>query len=128
MFFLFSQQLCFIFALKPVKSNTMKTSKHFVKSFFLFVLLSSSLTFISCHKDCNCKNSVDGELKNFTGLDGCGWVIVLDDGSKLEPTNLASFNVPLVDGQKISVSYHEIQAASICMVGKMVEIECLCER
>jgi hypothetical protein len=43
----------------------------------------------------------------------------------LEPTNLTDFQseVNIVDGQNIWVKYHEIAAGSICMVGKVVEIE-----
>jgi hypothetical protein len=106
----------------------MKTTKLSLKFLSILILMGLILSFSSCHKDCMCNNSVNAELKNLTGLDGCGWVIVLNNGDKLEPTNLSSFNVPLVDGKKVTVAYHETQGASICMVGKMVEIESMCER
>ncbi len=65
-----------------------------------------------------------GRLHDYTGLDGCGMLIDLDNGTTLEPTNLFDFqdNVNLVDGQKVWVKYNEIPAGSICMVGKVVEI------
>lgn len=85
---------------------------------FLIILLLTA---------CSKSNSgmLKGKLHDYTGLDGCGMLIDLDNGTTLEPTNLSNFqdNVNLVDGQKVWVKYHEISAGSICMVGKVVEIE-----
>jgi hypothetical protein len=57
-------------------------------------------------------------------------LIVLDNGDKIEPSNLNSFSstVSISDGQKVWVKYHEIGGASICMVGSTVEIDKLEER
>ncbi len=69
-------------------------------------------------------------IKDYTGLDGCGMVIVLENGDEIEPSNLNSFSssVSITEGQKIWVKYHEIGGASICMVGPSVEIDELEER
>jgi hypothetical protein len=84
--------------------------------------------FHSCSKN-SCLNSEEGVLKNYTGLDGCGWVIVLEDGTKLEPTNLTEFDLLLEEGKKISIRYEQISdAASICMVGEIIKIKCIKER
>ncbi|MEN8122384.1 MAG: hypothetical protein ABFS35_18710 [Bacteroidota bacterium] len=65
-----------------------------------------------------------GILKNFTGLDGCGWIIQLSDSSKLEPINLDEFKIDLEEGKKVEIKYHERNdLGSICMVGKIVEID-----
>ena len=40
------------------------------------------------------------------GLDGCSWMIELNNGTKLEPTNLNDFNINLQENQKIWVVYH----------------------
>ena len=88
----------------------------------------SVLTLASCDKKSSCDNAVKGTLKDLTGLDGCGMVIELKNGDKLEPSNLSDFNIELNDGQKVWVEYHSIWAASICMVGEAVEIDCLGER
>ena len=97
-------------------------------------------TTISCSKPLNsiekekdnitCPNGVNATLKNLTGLDGCSWVLVLDNGKKLEPTNLKKFdNIKLEDGKKVIVEYEtKPMAASICMVGTIVEIICISER
>lgn len=76
---------------------------------------------------CSKSNSdmLKGKLHDYTGLDGCGMLIDLDNGTTLEPANLSNFqdNVNLVNGQKVWVKYHEISAGSICMVGKVAEID-----
>ncbi|MFM7681149.1 MAG: hypothetical protein ACKO7P_00165 [Bacteroidota bacterium] len=86
--------------------------------FFLILLILTA---------CSKSNSsmLKGKLHDYTGLDGCGMLIDLDNGTTLEPTNLWNFqdDVNLVDGQKVWVKYSEISAGSICMVGKVVEID-----
>ena len=89
--------------------------------FFGIIILSS------CKKE-GCFGSVKAELKDYTGLDGCGMLIKLNDGSILEPTNLTDFNISLEDGKKIWINYDENNGASICMVGKMIEINCISDR
>ena len=90
------------------------------KAIFLCLTL---LAFSACSKSHS--GFEKGKLHDFTGLDGCGMLIYLDNGTTLEPTNLTDFQseVNIVDGQNIWVKYHEIAAGSICMVGTVVEIE-----
>lgn len=78
----------------------------------------------ACAQSLACPNSIKatGILKNMTGFDGCGWIIQLNDTTKLEPTNLSGFNLTLVDGNSITFCYKETNQASICMVGKTIEI------
>ena len=81
-------------------------------------------------------------VKDLRGLDGCGFVFVLDNGQKLEPvlstgwcgtppfpdfqTNpLQKFT--LKDGQRVTIGYKAVDAVSICMVGQSVEITCISE-
>lgn len=92
------------------------------------ILIFSCLIFVfSCSKESGCSDSEHVIMRNLTGLDGCGWVLQLDDGSKLEPQNLNDFEIEFVEGKSLHVSYKEIDAGSICMVGKIVEIKCLVE-
>jgi hypothetical protein len=80
------------------------------------------------------KNSCDSTaekatLEDFTGLDGCGYLIVLKDGTRLEPINLNSQTVAPADGKKVWLTYTTAKnTASICMVGEIVEITCMSER
>lgn len=94
------------------------------KTLYTFALI---LLITSCKKG-NCIQAVKAEFKDLTGLDGCGIVIELSDGKKLEPTNLNEFSITPEDGKKIWVSYHSVEGGSICMVGDIVEINCISER
>ena len=67
-------------------------------------------------------------IEDYTGLDGCGLVVKLTTGEVLEPMNLNDFNITPTDGMKVWVKYHEVAGASICMVGPIVEIDCLAKR
>lgn len=91
------------------------------------VLSFASITLSSCQKG-DCSNAVKGEFKDLTGLDGCGMVIELSNGEKIEPRNLSDFNVEPEDGKKIWVKYHLAEGGSICMVGDIVRIDCITER
>lgn len=91
--------------------------------FCLFVL---SLALLASCKKSECADREKGTLKNYTGLDGCAWIIELDNGQKLEPLNLDEFIASPADGMKVRVNYiDDIEMASICMVGKIARINCL---
>lgn len=79
-------------------------------------------------------------VRDLTGLDGCGFVFELDDGSRLEPVRvyrtLALFTqpppyspleeFPLREGQRVRLAYRlEAAAGSICMVGPVVFVTCI---
>jgi hypothetical protein len=94
------------------------------------ILLFSTLTFLifSCSK--SHEGMTKATLKDYTGLDGCGMVIELENGTAIEPINLNSFSstVSITNGQKVWINYHEVELASICMVGPIVQIDELEER
>lgn len=73
----------------------------------------------------NCKTTA--VVKDFTGLDGCGLLIVLDNGDKLLPAKMSNPNFKLQDGQKIRLNYTVLEdAMSICMAEKAsIEITCI---
>ncbi|GGF15247.1 hypothetical protein GCM10011383_28140 [Hymenobacter cavernae] len=64
-------------------------------------------------------------VKDLTGLDGCGYVLVLSSGQRLEPRGSVWQDFPKKDGQSVQVAYHSVSGASICMVGDLVELECI---
>jgi len=69
-------------------------------------------------------NFKSGKLKNLSGLDGCGWIIELDNESKLEPINLDAFDLELEENKEIILKYNsKPDLGSYCMVGQVVEIE-----
>jgi hypothetical protein len=58
-----------------------------------------------------------GIVKDYSGLDGCGFIIELSDGTKLEPFYLDSSFI-FEDDQHVLVEYAILEDhASICMVG-----------
>ena len=66
----------------------------------------------------------DAVLRDFTGLDGCTWIIQLPDGANLEPINLSNFDILPVNEKEVLISYiTRPDMASICMVGTIIELE-----
>ena len=96
----------------------------------ILTIASFAVLAIGCNKseDSPCETGEKATIIDLTGLDGCGFVIELENGDRIEPTNLEDFDVPIEDGQKVWVEYHTVEAASICMVGDIVAIDCLSER
>lgn len=71
----------------------------------------------------NMKDKIVGEVKDFSDLDGCGYLIVLEDGKKLQPGEIVDENWEWKDGQKIVFSYEPMpDMMSICMAGEIVKI------
>jgi hypothetical protein len=69
-----------------------------------------------------------GTIRDYTGLDGCGFVIELSDGQVLEPLFVDDSTFVFEAGKPISLSYQEVSGyASICMVGPLVHITCISE-
>ena len=109
------------------------------------LFLSASFFFCSCEDDPTivpCEEGVFATVRDLTGLDGCGFVFELADGTRLEPirqflrcgtpplpkevTEDPLFNFQFVEGKKVSIGFQEMtEAVSICMVGKMVKITCI---
>jgi hypothetical protein len=108
------------------------------------LFLSSSVIFWSCDEDpisVSCDEGVFATVKDLSGLDGCGFVFELADGTRLEPQRLfycgtpplpkevtedPLYNFQFVDGKPVRIGYEVIpDAASICMVGKIVKITCI---
>ena len=99
------------------------------QKFLILTLFIGLLAINSCNKESECENSHSAKLVNMTGLDGCSWMIELNNGTKLEPTNLNDFSINLEENKKVWVVYHPAaQMVSICMAGEIVTIDCLSER
>jgi hypothetical protein len=90
-----------------------------------------------------CSQRVEATVRDLTGLDGCGFVFVLNDGTKLEPYRLMYCGTPPLpkevtedplyqfefeDGKKVIIGYKEMpNRNSACMAGPLVKITCLME-
>ncbi len=91
-----------------------------------FVMLLTSISFFACSDQIDTDETL-ATLHNYTGLDGCGWVLEIENGKILEPINLDTFPVQLAEGKDIYITYTLTGGASICMVGDIVEIQTLKE-
>lgn len=101
------------------------------------------LLFTACNDDPSLVCSTNATIRDLTGLDGCGFVFELEDGSYLEPvlplllcgtpplpkevTEDPLYNFEFVDGKRVVISYEETEGVSICMVGLIVKITCIRE-
>lgn len=91
---------------------------------FLYTLLIIALLCCESGTTDRCGNAQTGVLKNLTGLDGCAWIIQLPDSTKLEPVNIDTFDIDLIENRQVCFRYHERpDLGSICMVGKVVELD-----
>jgi len=93
----------------------------------LLILFSFVGLVSACSTNDACSGSVHVKMRNKTGLDGCGWVLQLNDNSYLEAQNLNEFEIEFVEGKDLHVKYEEVDGGSICMDGKIVKITCLSE-
>lgn len=117
-----------------------------MKTKVLLVFVVTLLLFSSCEDEqiskADCDAPVSATVRDLTGLDGCGFVFELEDGTRLEPVRLVYFcgtpplpkeitedplySFEFVDGKKVKIGYKECEdCASICMVGPIVKITCI---
>lgn len=102
---------------------------------FMFLALwqcNTTEVIVCFPQECTTKATV----KDLTGLDGCGLVFELEDGTILEPERRTYVQPPkpeedplyyfeLVAGQKVIIGYEASNAGSICMAGEMVFVTCI---
>ena len=110
--------------------------KHLIIFFFALVLIqcTEEITQPVC--------STPATVKDLTGLDGCGFVFELQDGTRLQPvrnlicgtpplpkeiTEDPLFNFQVVHGKKVLIDYEIVDGVNICMAGPMVKITCIQE-
>ena len=96
-----------------------------MKTIYFLVLAVLLISFPSCEKVIPTGlGEVEGIVRDYTGLDGCGFIIELVNGDKLEPVEVTDTNFVFMDGQRVAVTYTELtDVGSYCMVGIMVRIE-----
>jgi hypothetical protein len=130
--------------------NTLKLKSRKLKAYtgfgmyILLLLLSLVLlgTVTSCQKNEIALPNACGTMatiRDLRGLDGCGFVLELDNGERLEPVYNYDCGTPplpaptidhvqFADGKRVSIAYNVLtDRVSICMVGKVVEITCISE-
>ncbi len=91
----------------------------------LWLFICMGLLLAAC-PDERCEGGKDALILDYSGLDGCGWVILLKSGERLEPVNLHQFDIEPADSLPVNLTYTVIKdMMSICMVGKIVHISCI---
>lgn len=93
---------------------------------YAFILLGMALSANKCNES---KKGNEDIIRDKTGvvidrhnLDGCGFLIQLDNGTKLEPIEVTP-EFEFTEGQRIKVSYQHLEGvASTCMAGELVRI------
>lgn len=86
----------------------------------IFLIAVFMLAGLSCKKEK--AEEYNGIIDDFTGrLDGCAYLIQLDNGKRLEPA-LNSSGVTLIAGRRIAITYKNKPAYSVCMAGETIEI------
>lgn len=88
--------------------------------------------------------STPATIKDLSGLDGCGYVLELEDGTYLQPympvlycgtpplpkevTEDPLFNFRFEDGKKVFISYSILKGHfNTCMAGSLAKITCIRE-
>ncbi len=100
-------------------------NKPISKLLLIFIIVGTALLTTGCPED-KCEGGVDGWLVDYTGLDGCRWIIELQSGERLEPVNLHQLDFEPSDSLPVRIIYKEApDMMSICMVGTMVHINCI---
>ena len=100
-----------------------------MKALLYFLPFLLFINFPGCEKDDPAiTGEIEGIVKDYTGLDGCGFIIELVNGEKLEPVEIVSKVFKLFDNQRVALTYTELtDYSSICMVGKIARIETIRE-
>jgi len=89
-----------------------------MRTLFIAIICTALLNF-SCSKQ---YQEMTGIIKDYSGLDGCGLVIVLDNGTVLEPAITPQYTT-LIANKRVSLQYRVLDdRVSICMVGLIVEV------
>ncbi len=89
-------------------------------------LLFTLMFFLTACPDNECETGVNALLLDYSGLDGCQWIIELESGQRLEPLNIHEFDLQPHDSLRVRISYeHAPDMFSICMVGIIVRLECI---
>jgi hypothetical protein len=87
--------------------------------------------------------STPATMRDLTGLDGCGFVFELEDGTRLQPVIVFRCGTPPIpenepvdpmaniqwsDGKKVMIDYKPAtDMNSVCMAGELVWITCVSE-
>ena len=95
-----------------------------MRRFFLVAIL---FLFIACEDEEETLCSIKATLEDYSDLDGCGFVIMLEDSTILEIGDYDEEpDFSFRDGMTVNIIYEEMKGiATACMVGTIVRITCM---
>ncbi len=102
-----------------------------IHRFALFYILIATSVLFSCNKENNIpEKAVAATLYDYTGLDGCTWIVDLEDNNGIcEIAGFPNNGFNMEDGKKVWVTYDFAEnQISICMVGPRVDITGIWEK
>lgn len=99
--------------------------KHILTFLIIFSVILSVFTACNPSKKISNQCSTEGTLRDMTGLDGCKFLIELEDGSRLNPVEYSVKSFNFEDGQQIRFSYEKVETMNVCMAGQTVKVTCL---
>lgn len=74
---------------------------------------------------CGCTFKYTGRVVDYTGVDGCGLMIELENGKVLEPLKVPT-GFDLQAGHRVELNYRAITThASACMAGELADVVCI---
>lgn len=114
----------------------------FISIFFLGLMITSACNDATIEpEESNEKCTTPATVRDLSGLDGCGFVFELEDGTRLIPLVILYCGTPplpkdmppdplrnfeYVDGKKVFIDYTLTQEyAGTCMAGKYASINCI---
>lgn len=86
------------------------------------IALLLSVLFLSCAgtKSSETVAGIPATVIDYSELDGCRFLLELEDGRKLEPVNLQEKYMK--HGLKVLITWKNADGMSICMAGTMAEL------
>jgi len=92
-----------------------------------FFLIAIFFLFIACEDEEESLCSIKATLEDYSDLDGCGFVIMLEDSTFLEIGDYDEEpDFSFRDGMTVNITYEEMKGiATACMVGTIVRITCM---
>ena len=101
--------------------------KKIIKAIPLIIL---TLLFSSCDR-IDTSEMQEGVIKDMSNLNGCGYVVQLNNGTILEVENLHEFNIDIENNKEVWVKYQSnplICIETMCQLGEVVSLENMIER
>ena len=87
----------------------------------LIIFLMFGIINLNCKKNrlasCNSK----GTIHDASQVIGCNLIIVLDNGKKLEPVQLAQ-GIVLEKDRRVSICYEHVDGGTPCIMGQLVKV------